>query len=463
MVTVPRARTRSRRSRPRPTAWAAAFGLTPLLVAAIAAGQAGAALPAGCSQAGTTVTCAFGSTGAEQTFTVPDGVGSVRVVAVGAPGGASGPRQPSPVPGGAGAVVTGTLPVTPGRTLYVVVGGPGDAGFYTSAGGFNGGGAGVARNTSGNAGGGGGGGASDVRTAPLSAGLSPDPRLLVAAGGGGAGAPTPIGGGLPGDYTGGPGGAAGQAGAAGRYTCLAPPSPGGGGRPGSATAGGAGGAGGTGGCEAGETTGRTGAAGVLGVGGGGGNLSAGGGGGGGGLFGGGQGGQGVFDPNDGLYDGAGGGGGGGSSLAPAGGSVAANTGGLGPSVTISYTVPGGGVGAAPAPRAGLKLRIGGPRQVAAGGTATYRVTVSRSHRGDQRAVPVRNVRIVSAGTAPWRVPLLLPGRDRTRTVHVRVPATARGRFCTVHTARSATAKGATARHCARVVGSRTSPGAPAGD
>ena len=116
------------------------------LVGVFGVGQARAALPSNCDQSGTDVSCQFSFTGApDQAFKVPAGIGSVDVVAVGAPGGASGPRFPSPVPGGPGALAKGSLTVTGGQTLYVEVGGPGDDGFETSAGGFNGGGTGDAR------------------------------------------------------------------------------------------------------------------------------------------------------------------------------------------------------------------------------------------------------------------------------------------------------------------------------
>ena len=117
--------------------------------------------------------------GAEQTFTVPVGVSSVQIIAVGGSGGAS------EFAGGVAAKVTvPDLKVTPGQTLYVEVGGDGDnGGAVGGAGGFNGGG------TGGGEGAAGGGGASDVRTAPRSTGLSPDDRLIVAGGGGGNGGP----------------------------------------------------------------------------------------------------------------------------------------------------------------------------------------------------------------------------------------------------------------------------------
>jgi len=100
----------------------------------------------------------FNASTGEQTFPVPAGVTSVQVTATGQSG-RGGLR-----PNGRGAIVTGTLTVTPGSTLFVEVGA------------FNGGGAPN------------GGGASDVRTIPVSAGASSlASRLLIAAGGGGPG------------------------------------------------------------------------------------------------------------------------------------------------------------------------------------------------------------------------------------------------------------------------------------
>ncbi len=212
----------------------------------------------------------FTYTGAEQTFKVPGGVDFIQVVAVGGHGGAT-----TGVAGGNGMEVTGSLTVTPGQALYIEVGGSGGLG---GAGGFNGGG-------DGSNGGGGGGGASDVRTAPASAGLSPDQRLIVAAGGGGAGGPA--------RWEGGTGGPAGEAGGMSLGGNL-------GGSPGKPFLGGSGGLG----------CGGQGGEGLLGSGGSGGSglLGNSGGGGGGGLYGGGGGGGGCA--------GAGGGGGGGFSLIP---------------------------------------------------------------------------------------------------------------------------------------------------
>ncbi|MBV9046845.1 MAG: hypothetical protein JOY58_01160, partial [Solirubrobacterales bacterium] len=143
----------------------AAAGFSAVCALALA-NPAGAALPSNCSKAGSRVTCTFSFSGSEQAFRVPQGVGSVRVVAVGASGGGGVGVEP----GGAGAVVSGTLSVSGGESLYVEVGGAGGQAGRGGTPGFNGGG-------TGNGDAGGGGGASDVRTAPRSAGLSPDRRV----------------------------------------------------------------------------------------------------------------------------------------------------------------------------------------------------------------------------------------------------------------------------------------------
>lgn len=138
-------------------------------------------LPGGCTSSAQTVTCSYAYTGGEQQFTVPVGVRSLHVVAVGARGFS---------PNAYGGEVTADLAVTPGQSLFVEVGGPGGAptfgGGPGGAGGFNGGGEGGGAKI---LGGGGGGGASDVRTCS-SADSSCDSlgsRLIVAAGGGGNG------------------------------------------------------------------------------------------------------------------------------------------------------------------------------------------------------------------------------------------------------------------------------------
>jgi hypothetical protein len=231
-------------------------------------------------------------TGGEQTFTVPAGVFSLHVVAIGGAGG-----KATDAVGGVGAEATGSLSVAPGQTLYVEVGGRGQSLGEGGAGGFNGGGSGS----------GGGGGASDVRTSPQAAGLAPDRRLIVAAGGGGGGG--------SGESAGSDGGAAGSPGVSGEYA---------GGGAGTETEGGAGSLG----CES------SGGNGLLGVGGDGGNsgfVSPPGGGGGGGYYGGGGGAGACFVGSS--------GGGGGSSLVPPGGSLALVSPATNPQIQLTYTLP----------------------------------------------------------------------------------------------------------------------------
>ena len=85
----------------------------------------------------------FKYTGKEQTFTVPAGVTSVKIVAAGASG-PSGTYYYGSYHGGNGGMVTATIPVTPGETLAVFVGGEGGTAKYgtNGTGGFNGGGSG---------------------------------------------------------------------------------------------------------------------------------------------------------------------------------------------------------------------------------------------------------------------------------------------------------------------------------
>lgn len=206
-------------------------------------------------------------------FTVPAGVSSVTVTAVGAAGGQGGCTGGG---GGQGALLTATVPVSGGEVLDVLVGGTGANG--SCAGGDSPGGVGGGGNAPN--GGGGGGGASALGTS-IAQGFGS--LFVVGAGGGGGGV---------GFGSGGGGGNAGASGGGGD---------GDGGSPGTATGGGAGG-------PAGSLCGpgNTGGAGSFGQGGiGAVTISGDGGGGGGGYFGGGGGGSGVC---------FGGGGGGGSSF-----------------------------------------------------------------------------------------------------------------------------------------------------
>jgi hypothetical protein len=252
----------------------------------------------------------------EQEFTVPAGVRSIHVVAVGASGG--GPNSVTPI-GGFGAVATADIPVTPGQTLYVEVGGSGGRGQAVGGGtgGFNGGG------SAGNSHGGGGGGASDVRTISRGSPGTLASRLVTAGGGGGTGG------------SGGTGGDAGEAGADGQGTfdCMTSPDGGGGGTAGAPGGGGAGaeedGDGQTGGLGIGGAGGQESTLGTLGGGGGGGGVFGGGGGGGGGSP------SGIGEPCTGA-----GGGGGSSGFVNTATNTSVTTASTGAdTITISWTEP----------------------------------------------------------------------------------------------------------------------------
>ena len=233
---------------------------------AVCATQAGAA------------TSVFTYTGGEQTYVVPADVPILHVTARGADGGSGSPWLDN----GVGTLIFADVPVRPGETLYVEVGGQGSPGDDCCSAAFNGGGAGGA-DTIGTNNGGGGGGASDVRRLPRTAPGTEASRLVVAGGGGGGG-----GGGVYGDVPwggvmGGPGRGCTDCGAAGGA--------------GSASAAGSGGGpdgvGASGGADGGLGSGGTGGDGSAGgAGGGGGGLYGGGGGGGGDIAGGGGGGAG---------------------------------------------------------------------------------------------------------------------------------------------------------------------------
>jgi hypothetical protein len=297
---------------------------------------------------GSTATCTYTLTG-EDTFTVPAGVSSLHIVAIGGKGGDGGSgdnlqfgwvSQPGGV-GGAGALITADIPATSGTIRYIevaasgVTGGSGTvSGGAGGAGSFYGGGsggAGAAPSMS-TGGGGGGGGESDVRSCstagpPLCPALTAaagDPRLVVAGGGGGGG-----GSGnaflFPGPDFGGSGGVAGDStvtgsGKGGDAACCF----------GFAGANGGVGAGAGGGGSTFCVPNVPGDPGLPGAGGNGSTDScgAGGGGGGSGFDGGGGGGAGANISG-------GGGGGGGSSFGPTGSTVVTDTTGT-PKVTITY-------------------------------------------------------------------------------------------------------------------------------
>lgn len=129
----------------------------------------------------------FSYTGGAQNWTVPAGIQSITVSAVGGAGGAIGIESL----GGPGGFVRATLAVNSGETLRVNVGGGGSmtGNFCGSAGGWNGGGRGGDYSSGGD--GCGGGGGSDVRRGGTDIGK----RVLVAGGGGGGGGTGGTGGG----------------------------------------------------------------------------------------------------------------------------------------------------------------------------------------------------------------------------------------------------------------------------
>ncbi len=122
----------------------------------------------------------YGYTGGSQTYTVPIGVTSINVTLYGGAGGCGSSTSGCNIAGGLGGETTGTLSVTPGEVLNVIVGGGGSGGGggYSASGGYGGGGAGGMGGT-GSGGGGGGGGASQI--------LNGTQELAVGAGGGGGG------------------------------------------------------------------------------------------------------------------------------------------------------------------------------------------------------------------------------------------------------------------------------------
>lgn len=123
---------------------------------------------------------AFYFSGGEQAFVIPDGIDQVQVRLRGAPGG--GDISEGVASGG---YVRGMLPVTPGDTLYIRIGGIGATSidYHAAAGGYNGGGAGGAGESH-HKGGCGGGGATDIR---LNGHAISDIVVLAAGGGGNSG------------------------------------------------------------------------------------------------------------------------------------------------------------------------------------------------------------------------------------------------------------------------------------
>ncbi|MBO5413079.1 MAG: hypothetical protein J6A29_02015, partial [Clostridia bacterium] len=123
----------------------------------------------------------YGYTGGVQSFAVPV-TGTYKLEVWGAKGGGNG-GYGDDLGGGLGGYAKGNVKLTAGQTIYVVVGGTGTTGTYTSSGGYNGGG-----NRCYN-GGGGGGGATHIgtRNGTLKAYGNTTGLYIVAGGGGGQG------------------------------------------------------------------------------------------------------------------------------------------------------------------------------------------------------------------------------------------------------------------------------------
>jgi hypothetical protein len=259
------------------------------------------------------------STAGTYNWTVPTGVTSININLYGAVGGNGTSDYNSYGSGGYGGRTTGTLSVTAGSTLTVVVGGNGGSASACSgsgsqgAGGYNGGHAGgYSTNCTWGASGGGGGGCTDLKNSGT--------LLASAPGGGGGGGGGYNGAGGTGGYGGGTSGQTGGTGTGGNGYGTG----GGGG-----TTGTYGGGGNSGGIHGGYGQGGNGSGGGWGGTGGGGAC---------GYYGGGGGGaSGNSGGAGGGHNGGGGGGGGGAAYVPSGGSSFANASTAHGSATISYT------------------------------------------------------------------------------------------------------------------------------
>ncbi|WP_078621867.1 Ig-like domain-containing protein [Streptomyces sp. NRRL S-244] len=195
---TPRATPRTRISTSKTAIVLGATGLLAAVLAPFAAADPAASpAPSPCGSAGVFTAsppaCTYADTGTD-TFTVPDGVGAIRVDLFGAEGGsAAGFVSPNPPndgsPGGLGGETRATLAVSPGQSLQITLGAAGSSGTsrhgeYARPGGTgHGAGGGGAHG-----GGGSGGGGSDVRVGAF----GPADRILVAGGGGGAGNGGPL-------------------------------------------------------------------------------------------------------------------------------------------------------------------------------------------------------------------------------------------------------------------------------
>jgi hypothetical protein len=129
----------------------------------------------------------YGYSGDVQTFTVPSGVEQITARVIGGAGG----RGQGPSQGGAGANIAANISVTPGQTLYMIVGRGGNisASADSGAGTFVQGGGGAAGSQGGNTypGAGGGGFSGIFNQFPSNTSVAATSAILIAGGGGGGG------------------------------------------------------------------------------------------------------------------------------------------------------------------------------------------------------------------------------------------------------------------------------------
>lgn len=127
-----------------------------------------------------TYTQTFTYTGTTGSFVVPDGVTELRVKMWGAGGGTGNYGAPR-YGAGAGGMTEGTFKVTPGETLYYIIGGGGQGTTGSSGDGGFGGWGGGGFGTKGDASGGGGGGYTGI----FSGAIHQQTAIMIAGGGGG--------------------------------------------------------------------------------------------------------------------------------------------------------------------------------------------------------------------------------------------------------------------------------------
>jgi hypothetical protein len=102
----------------------------------------------------------------------------------------------------------------------------------------------------------------------------------------------------------------------------------------------------------------------------------------------------------------------------------------------------------------LQLAIAGPRLVAPGQIASYRITTGRSQPNNRLVFSLNNVRVAAeyAGhrVGHWLLSTLPRGQSRTLLLRLKVPSATRGSFCITANAAAKNAHRALTRYCAAV-------------